>query len=119
MFRNRLSFAAGFVVSEFPAPAWRNWQTRWTQNPVIARSCGFEPLRRQSLLATGPSVAWCTSLPSDVCDASDGQSGPTGLMARAESLAGFAVKIFVKEHKVAPVRVVDERRFHQRPGKRR
>src|SRR5438045_6677801 len=28
-------------------PAWRNWQTRWTQNPVIARSCGFEPLRRQ------------------------------------------------------------------------
>ena len=29
-------------------PAWRNWQTRWTQNPVIARSCGFEPLRRQS-----------------------------------------------------------------------
>src|SRR5437764_9085798 len=31
-----------------PTPAWRNWQTRWTQNPVIARSCGFEPLRRQS-----------------------------------------------------------------------
>src|SRR3954462_7169657 len=28
-------------------PAWRNWQTRWTQNPVAARSCGFEPLRRQ------------------------------------------------------------------------
>ena len=32
----------------FATPAWRNWQTRWTQNPVIARSCGFEPLRRQS-----------------------------------------------------------------------
>src|SRR5437870_6952858 len=32
------------------SPAWRNWQTRWTQNPVIARSCGFEPLRRQSFL---------------------------------------------------------------------
>src|SRR6185437_15445611 len=30
-------------------PAWRNWQTRWTQNPVIARSCGFDPLRRQSV----------------------------------------------------------------------
>ena len=30
-------------------PAWRNWQTRWTQNPVIARSCGFDPLRRHSL----------------------------------------------------------------------
>src|SRR5262245_28709782 len=28
-------------------PAWRNWQTRWTQNPVAARPCGFEPLRRQ------------------------------------------------------------------------
>gem|GEM_PF-6847501 len=27
-------------------PAWRNWQTRWTQNPVLARVCGFEPLRR-------------------------------------------------------------------------
>jgi hypothetical protein len=46
--RKRLSFSADFVASEFPAPAWRNWQTRWTQNPVIARSCGFEPLRRQS-----------------------------------------------------------------------
>ena len=28
-------------------PAWRNWQTRWTHNPVAARPCGFEPLRRQ------------------------------------------------------------------------
>jgi len=74
------------------------------------RSCGFEPLRRQSLLATGPSLAWRTSHPGDVCDASDGQSGPTGLMARAESPAGVAVKIFVKEHKVAPVRVVGEAR---------
>jgi hypothetical protein len=44
-----LSFALEFVVSTFPTPAWRNWQTRWTQNPVIARSCGFEPLRRQSV----------------------------------------------------------------------
>ena len=24
-------------------PAWRNWQTRWTQNPVLARVCGFDP----------------------------------------------------------------------------
>src|SRR5580700_8000485 len=53
-------------------------------------------------------LAWVTSHTGDVCDASDSQSGPTRLMARAESLAGFAVKIFVKEHKVAPVRVVDE-----------
>ena len=44
----RLNFGAGVVASEFPAPAWRNWQTRWTQNPVIARSCGFEPLRRHN-----------------------------------------------------------------------
>ena len=60
--------------------------------------------------STGLSLAWFTSQPGDVCDASDGQSGPTGLMAGAESLAGFAVKIFVKEQKVAPVRVVDEAR---------
>ena len=32
------------------------------------------------------------------------------MMAGAESLTGFAVKIFVKEHKVAPVRVVGEAR---------
>ena len=61
-------------------------------------------------LRRNPRLAWFTSQPGDVCDASDGQSGPTGLMARAESLAGFAVKIFVKEHKVAPVTVVGEAR---------
>src|SRR5262249_52486236 len=38
----------GRIVHSFKKPAWRNWQTRWTQNPVIARSCGFEPLRRQT-----------------------------------------------------------------------
>jgi hypothetical protein len=27
-------------------PTWRNWQTRWTQNPVHASECGFDPLRR-------------------------------------------------------------------------
>ena len=30
-------------------PAWRNWQTRWTQNPVSARTCRFDPGRRYSL----------------------------------------------------------------------
>ena len=45
----KLSFAYVLVGSGFQSPAWRNWQTRWTQNPVIARSCGFEPLRRQIL----------------------------------------------------------------------
>jgi hypothetical protein len=48
-----LSFAFDFVPSEFSAPAWRNWQTRWTQNPVAARPCGFEPLRRQVALNVG------------------------------------------------------------------
>ena len=56
------------------------------------------------------SPVYFTSYPSDVRDASDGQSGPTGLMARAESLTGFAVKIFVKEHQVAPVWVTGEAR---------
>src|SRR5439155_99160 len=44
-----LELRVGLCNFTFPAPAWRNWQTRWTQNPVIARSCGFEPLRRQTL----------------------------------------------------------------------
>jgi hypothetical protein len=48
-----LSFAFDFVASDFSWPAWRNWQTRWTQNPVAARSCGFEPLRRQTLFFIG------------------------------------------------------------------
>ena len=34
-------------------PTWRNWQTRRTQNPVTARSCGFDPLRRHVLLVPG------------------------------------------------------------------
>ena len=27
-------------------PLWRNWQTRWTQNPVVAISCRFDPGQR-------------------------------------------------------------------------
>ncbi len=27
---------------EADVPEWRNWQTRWIQNPVPARACGFE-----------------------------------------------------------------------------
>src|ERR1700690_413559 len=27
-------------------PMWRNWQTGQTQNLVLARVCGFDPLRR-------------------------------------------------------------------------
>ena len=30
-------------------PLWRNWQTRWTQNPVPAREYGFDPHRRHIL----------------------------------------------------------------------
>ena len=27
-------------------PMWRNWQTRWTQNPVPSRACRFDPDHR-------------------------------------------------------------------------
>src|SRR4029077_5924792 len=74
----------------------------------IATFLTFFPSLKSRLIWT--LSAWVTSHTGGVCDASDGQSGPTGLMARAESLAGFAVKIFVKEHKVAPIWVVDEAR---------
>ena len=46
----------------FPPPAWRNWQTRWTQNPVLARVCGFEHLRRDSLYSAvyeGKLIKYC------------------------------------------------------------
>ena len=36
-----LSPSLCFRVPE--TPGWRNWQTRWTQNPVPARECGFDP----------------------------------------------------------------------------
>ncbi len=29
-------------------PLWRNWQTRWTQNPVVATPCGFDSHRRHT-----------------------------------------------------------------------
>src|SRR5581483_8965302 len=35
-------------------PTWRNWQTRWTQNPVLARVCGFDPLRRHHFWRLAP-----------------------------------------------------------------
>src|SRR5437762_3268402 len=44
---------AASKIRMFPnSPAWRNWQTRWTQNPVIARSCGFKSLRRHRFQAS-------------------------------------------------------------------
>src|SRR5713226_5975488 len=42
-------------------PGWRNWQTRWTQNPVAARPCRFDsyarhhnPLKRSLIAAIFP-----------------------------------------------------------------
>ncbi len=32
-------------------PTWRNWQTRQTQNLVLVRVCGFDPLRRHHFLS--------------------------------------------------------------------
>jgi hypothetical protein len=43
----RIFVQINFRDGEKYLPAWRNWQTRWTQNPVAVRPCGFEPLRRQ------------------------------------------------------------------------
>lgn len=31
------------IVSRKPAPGWRNWQTRQTQNLVLAREWEFDP----------------------------------------------------------------------------
>ena len=39
------------LIASLPKPTWRNWQTRWTQNPVHASECGFDPLRRQSAIS--------------------------------------------------------------------
>ena len=41
-----------------PMPVWWNWQTPGTQNPVSARTCGFDPRHRhhpESLVFTGLS----------------------------------------------------------------
>jgi hypothetical protein len=47
--RWHLRFVAnGLQIASSRKPTWRNWQTRWTQNPVHASECGFDPLRRQS-----------------------------------------------------------------------
>src|SRR5208283_5664608 len=50
-------------------PTWRNWQTRQTQNLVLVRVCGFDPLRRHHLaifnvVQTLIGSIWCNlSLP--------------------------------------------------------
>ncbi len=46
-------------------PAWRNWQTRQTQNLVAARPCGFDPLRRhQTNRTAGASPTGARHLPA-------------------------------------------------------
>src|SRR5262249_22719465 len=62
----RLSFAFDFVASDF-SPAWRNWQTRWTQNPVTAGWCGFEPLRRHLHWALNVGRSRLEAMISFVC----------------------------------------------------
>jgi hypothetical protein len=46
--RNCLSFTFDFVASDFFSPAWRNWQTRWTQNSEIADLIWLLLVERQS-----------------------------------------------------------------------
>src|SRR6478672_2002981 len=45
------------------------------------------------------------TLARDVLDEPNHQSGPSGLMTRAEAAAGVAVEVLVEEHMVAPIRV--------------
>ena len=35
-----------FPTLKAPMPVWWNWQTPWIQNPVSARTCGFDPRHR-------------------------------------------------------------------------
>ncbi len=39
-------FANWSFDSKMHEPLWRNWQTRWTQNPVLVTECRFDPDRR-------------------------------------------------------------------------
>ena len=44
--RKQLDFAGGFRYNKKASPVWWNWQTPGTQNPVSARTCGFDPRHR-------------------------------------------------------------------------
>jgi DNA-directed RNA polymerase specialized sigma24 family protein len=44
-----ISTTGGQCLQFHALPAWRNWQTRQTQNLVLVRVCGFDPLRRHHL----------------------------------------------------------------------
>ena len=42
----RESIRTHFSHLKTPMPVWWNWQTPWIQNPVSARTCGFDPRHR-------------------------------------------------------------------------
>ncbi len=46
--KNRLTNKniCGIINKRFEKPMWWNWQTRGTQNPVVAIPCGFDPHHR-------------------------------------------------------------------------
>ena len=50
-----------FGYPPFNKPAGRNWQTFWTQNPVLATGCGFDPRRLHECLMKDNEKA-CNSL---------------------------------------------------------
>src|SRR5256885_5567178 len=41
--RGRLSERGALVMLVEEGPEWRNWQTRWTQNPVVLSSVWVRP----------------------------------------------------------------------------
>src|ERR1039458_3429345 len=46
-------------------PTWRNWQTRQTQNLVLVRVCGFDPLRRHQDFPVAPARHKPSCLPGN------------------------------------------------------
>ena len=46
----RLEHGAAACYFELLPPEWRNWQTRWTQNPVVLSTVWFDPLLRIRLI---------------------------------------------------------------------
>ena len=45
------------ILTEEITPMWWNWQTRGTQNPVVAIPCGFDPHHRHHVRASFISLA--------------------------------------------------------------
>src|SRR5437868_10027221 len=67
--RQCLRLRGNVAVSPSDQPGRRSWQTRWTQNPMIARLCGFESSAgkfnlsvERSALSLGDSVCKPTKM---------------------------------------------------------